>query len=315
MAKRNRRAFRDSWPIHEIAGVPPKDWGGWAEGKRFALVLTHDVDTARGRDRCLDLAAMEKDLGYRSAFNFVPERYDLPPELRETLLRWGFEIGVHGLNHDGKLFRSRELFSKRAKKINGYLADWNASGFRAPAMHHNLEWIGDLDIEYDSSTFDTDPFQPQPDAAATIFPFRVNGRTDRPAYVELPCTLPQDFVLFPLLREKGTAIWEEKLEWIAEKGGMAMMNTHPDYLHFGEGKMGPEDHPAESYRRFLTVVNDRFGDEVWHPLPRELARWFAETGKPKEEVLPEFRLGIDGLRFVTPLAEVDPAAPCRSSTV
>ena len=39
-----------------------------------------------------------------------------------------------------------------------------------PSMHHNLEWIKDLDIEYDASTFDTDPFEPQADGVGTIFP-------------------------------------------------------------------------------------------------------------------------------------------------
>lgn len=289
-AARKRAGVKSIWPIHEAAGNRPEGWTGWPEGKRFALVLTHDVDTARGRERCLDLAAMEKTLGFRSAFNFVPERYPVPSELLETLREWGFEIGVHGLNHDGKLFQSRKTFCGRARKINRYLADWKAAGFRAPAMHHNLEWIGDLDIEYDSSTFDTDPFQPQPDAVATIFPFRVNGRRDRPPYVELPCTFPQDFVVFTLLREKTAAIWEEKLEWIAAKGGMAMLNVHPDYLHVGKGPAGPEDYPADRYRDFLRHLEDRFRHDFWQPLPGELARWFARREIQKGNFVPEPRL-------------------------
>lgn len=279
MAARKRRATGDSWPILEKAGDKPEGWKGWPEGKRFALVLTHDVDTARGRERCWDVANMEKELGFRSAFNFVPERYAVSLELRETLLRWGFEVGVHGLNHDGKLFRSRAVFSRRAKQINRYLNDWNASGFRSPAMHHNLQWIGDLDIEYDASTFDTDPYQPQPDGIETIFPFRVNQRPGRPPYVEMPCTMPQDFVLFTLLGEKTIAVWEDKLEWIAQKGGMAMLNTHPDYMHFGNGALGLEDYPAEHYRKFLENLKDRFEGAYWHSLPRELARWFSMTAR------------------------------------
>jgi len=42
-------------------------------------------------------------------------------------------------------------------------------------MFHNLKWIHDLNISYDASTFDTDPFEPQHDRAGTIFPFWVNG--------------------------------------------------------------------------------------------------------------------------------------------
>ena len=40
-------------------------------------------------------------------------------------------------------------------------------------MLHNLEWFHDLNVKYDSSTFDTDPFEPQPDGVGTIFPFWV----------------------------------------------------------------------------------------------------------------------------------------------
>ena len=42
-------------------------------------------------------------------------------------------------------------------------------------MYHNLDWIHDLDIYYDASTFDTDPFEPQPDGFKTIYPFTVKN--------------------------------------------------------------------------------------------------------------------------------------------
>jgi hypothetical protein len=46
-------------------------------------------------------------------------------------------------------------------------------------------------------------------------------------YVELPYTLPQDFTLFTVMREKDIDIWKKKLDWIVEKGGMALLITHP----------------------------------------------------------------------------------------
>jgi hypothetical protein len=170
---RKRKQCADVWPILEDAGRPPEGWKGWPDGKQFAFVLTHDVDTAKGHDNCLRLADLEESLGFRSSFNFVPERYEVSSSLRDDLWRRGFEIGVHGLVHDGKLFSSRKIFEERAKKINAYLKEWGSFGFRAPAMHHNLEWIGELNITYDASTFDTDPFEPQPDGVGTIFPFAV----------------------------------------------------------------------------------------------------------------------------------------------
>ena len=129
-----------------------------------------------GHDKCLELASLEKELGFVSSFNFVPERYNVSPKLRNKLVKLGFEVGVHGLNHDGKLFSSKKIFDERAKKINEYIRQWNAAGFRAPAMHHNLEWIHGLNITYDLSTFDTDPFEPQSDGVGTIFPFIVTSK-------------------------------------------------------------------------------------------------------------------------------------------
>ena len=94
-------------------------------------------------------------------------------------------------------------------------------------MHHNLEWLHELNIAYDLSTFDTDPFEPQADGVATIFPFWVahNGHDSR--YLEMPYTLVQDFTLFILMKENCTRLWQTKLDWIVERGGMALLNTHP----------------------------------------------------------------------------------------
>ncbi len=45
-------------------------------------------------------------------------------------------------------------------------------------MLRNLDWLHDLDVQYDASTFDTDPFEPQPDGRHTMFPFRVPRPND-----------------------------------------------------------------------------------------------------------------------------------------
>ena len=82
-------------------------------------------------------------------------------------------------------------FRKMPRSINGYLKEWRASGFRSGFMLHDRECLNDLDIEYDASTFDTDPFEPQPEGVNTIFPFWV-PRPGGGGYVELPYTLPQD---------------------------------------------------------------------------------------------------------------------------
>jgi len=274
VTRRRRERFRHVWPIDEGAGNVPEDWEGWPEGKRFALVLTHDVDTHRGMDRCLPLMEIEKRLGFRSSFYFVPERYPVRFDVLQTLEREGFEVGVHGLDHKGNLFRDRKVFQDRATRINRHLKEWGAVGFRSPCMFHNLDWTHDLEVRYDASTFDTDPFEPQPDGVGTIFPFRVSRKDGNRGYVELPYTLPQDFTLFVLLGEKTIDIWKRKLDWIAEKGGMALLITHPDYMEFEGKQPGREEYPIRYYTEFLEHVRSHFRGS-YHPfLPRDLAEWF-----------------------------------------
>ena len=130
--------------------------------------------------------------------------------LRQDLVRNGFEVGVHGLKHDGKLFVSKKAFARQAVRINHYLKAWDSVGFVSPSMHHNLDWMHELNIAYDTSTFDTDPFEPQPDGVGTIFPFAVPGNNGHAGYIELPYTLPQDFTLFVLMKERNIDIWKKK---------------------------------------------------------------------------------------------------------
>jgi hypothetical protein len=270
-----RFSTRSIWPIDERAAVPPEHWSGWPEGKQFALVLTHDVDTARGHERCRELMHMEDALGFRSSFNFVPERYAVSSALRLYLTDHGFEVGVHGLYHDGKLYDSREIFQSRAVRINEYLKEWNAVGFRSPSMQHNLEWILDLDIEYDASTFDTDPFEPQSDGVRTIFPFIVHGGREGRSYVELPYTLPQDFTLFVLMGEGNIDVWKRKLDWLVTHGGMALINTHPDYMNFSQGRPRTDEYSSKHYEDFLRHILRNYMELAWHVLPRDMARFWA----------------------------------------
>jgi hypothetical protein len=274
MATRKMSRVSDLWPIDSRAATRPRAWSGWPGNKKFALVLTHDVDTHKGHDASLFLMNIEKEMGVISSFNFVPERYTVSRDVRKTISGNGFEIGVHGLKHDGKLFSSKTVFDQSAVRINGYIKDWGAVGFRAPSMIRNLEWIKDLDIEYDASTFDTDPFEPQPEGVNTIFPFWIPSDNGRRGYVELPYTLCQDFSLFILLRQKNISIWTKKLDWIAENGGMALINTHPDYMNFTNGPCGDEEYPAAYYREFLDYVLRTYSGQFWLALPRDMARFW-----------------------------------------
>jgi hypothetical protein len=230
----------------------------WPEAQSFAFVLTHDIETAIGQAFVREVADLEEGLGLRSCFNFVLERYELDFKLIQELRERGFEVGCHGLKHDGKLYSSEKEFSRRAARINTRMKEYGMSGFRSPLTHRNPEWMQALEIEYDSSFFDTDPFEPIPGGAMSIWPYFL-GR-----FVELPYTLVQDYTLTSILGETTPRIWLEKVKFIREYHGMALLNSHPDYL---------KDPTAfRVYAEFLEAMKKAGG--YWHALPHEAARWW-----------------------------------------
>ncbi|HTG29266.1 MAG TPA: glycosyltransferase [Methylomirabilota bacterium] len=275
-AKSRLETYAGTWPIDSKAGVHPPGWPGWPGGKQFAFVLTHDVEGAKGLSRVAQLAALEARNGFRSSFNFVPDgEYILDADLRENIVRQGFEVGVHGLQHDGKLYASKEEFAGKAARIRSFLREWKACGFRSPLMQHKLAWLHQLGVEYDASTFDTDPFEPEPDAVGTVFPFWVPGPNNN-GFVELPYTLPQDFTLFVVLCEPNIEIWKKKLDWVAACGGMALLNTHPDYMCF-EGTAKKDEFPAAFYEEFLIYAKEKYADAYWSTTPCEVARFYCSS--------------------------------------
>ena len=85
-----------------------------------------------------------------------------------------------------------------------------------------------LGFDYDSSYPDTDPYEPQPGGCCSWLPF-FNGDL-----VELPITLPQDHTLFEILGASTSALWLDKARFLRDRGGMALMITHPDYARNDE---------------------------------------------------------------------------------
>jgi glycosyltransferase involved in cell wall biosynthesis len=324
VARRERDSHRDVWPIREAAGTAPAGWQGWPDARQFAVVLTHDVEGPEGLANVRALAELEMSLGFRSTFNFIPSgNYRVSPELRQWLTQNGFEVGVHDLQHDGRLFQSRESFAAKAREINRHLADWGACGFRAGFMLRNLDWQHQLAIEYDSSTFDTDPFELQSDGANTIFPYwipRPHAETSTPdGYVELPYTLPQDSTLFLVLGEETPEIWLRKTDWIARRGGMALVNVHPDYVAFS-GTQSARQYPASHYETLLRHLRDQHQGKYWHGPARDLARWIrsnrktgagsaTETGRPPSTQALERYTGLRGKRAAVLLYSEYPADP------
>lgn len=230
----------------------------WPQNKQFAFALTHDIEEASGMALVREMADIDEKYGFRSAFFFVPERYKLDFDVIAELKERGFEVGIHGLKHDGRLFSSKRVFNDRVKQINHYIEELGAVGFSAPFTHRNALWMQDLNVKYDRSFFDIDLYEPMPGGVLTIWPYQLGK------FIELPYTLLQDFTLTQIMKETTPDIWLQKLEFIQQYQGMALLNAHPDYLAY--------ETTRKVYIEFLEAVSQR--DDYWHALPSDIASWW-----------------------------------------
>ena len=81
------------------------------------------------------------------------------------------------------------------------------------------------------------------------------------------------------MRQKNIDIWKRKLDWIAENGGMALVIAHPDYMNIEGGKLSIEEYPIEYYLDFLFYIKNRYENQYWHALPKEIAQFWARHVK------------------------------------
>jgi hypothetical protein len=244
--------------VADVARVPVPWLAPWPKGFTWALVLTHDVETSDGYRSLDSLRDLEISAGYRSCWNFVAGRYAVDEAVVRGLLRDGFEVGVHGLIHDGRDLSSHRQLMKRRPTMHEYRARWGAKGFRSPSLLRSWDLVALLGFDYDSSYPDTDPYLPQSGGCCSWLPFLNHD------VVELPVTLAQDHTLFEILKQSNADIWIEKTDFLRRRGGMALVITHPDY-------MLTEDHLAV-YERYL----ERYADDpyAWRALPREVSAWW-----------------------------------------
>ena len=278
--------------LASVAGEAVPTIAPWPAGKSWALVLTHDVETSVGYEHIHLLRDVELAAGCRSCWNLVPKRYTVADGVVAELKALGFEVGVHGLYHDGRDLESRAILEERLPEMRAWAERWGATGFRSPATHRRWEWMPLLGFDYDSSYPDTDPFEPQSGGCCTWLPFMND------ALVELPITLPQDHTLFVILRRDETA-WVEKADLVRSRGGMALLITHPDYML--------ERERVGSYRRFLLHMTADPG--MWCALPSEVSGWWRRRAASQLERTDE------GWRVAGPaageaaVALVEPSAP------
>ncbi len=239
----------------------------WPDGRRACVMVTHDVESSKGRDYCPRLMDVDDAFGFKSSFQFIPEgRYRVTADLLDQVRGRGFEINVHDLNHDGRLFAEHGEFRRRAARINAHAREFGARGFRSGVMYRNPDWYGELAIGYDMSIPNVAHLDPQRGGCCTVMPYFIGG------LLELPLTTAQDYTLFHILGDYSIDLWRRQIDIIAGQHGLVSLNTHPDYL------IPPR--AASVYQRLLEhLVRLRGERRLWFALPGEVDGWWRRRSR------------------------------------
>lgn len=241
----------------------------WPDGASSCAIMTHDVETAKGKDFCTALMDIDDQFGIKASFQVVPERrYEVTQQYLNSITARGFEVGVQDLNHDGHLYRSRQQFIARAEKINSYGHLWKAKGFRSAVLYRRQEWFDALDFSYDMSVPNVAHLDPQRGGCCTIMPYFIGK------LLELPVTTTQDYSLFHILRDYSIDLWKRQIDLIMEKHGLISFIIHPDYIT-NRTERG-------TYEFLLThLAQLRKEQNVWIPIPGAVDQWWRERAQMK----------------------------------
>lgn len=239
----------------------------WPDSHNGCVILTHDVEEWAGVNFCSTLMDIDDSFRMKSSFQFIPEkRYAVSSALLNRIRERGFEVNVHDLDHDGHLYDDREEFLRRAARINQYVKEFGAVGFRAGALYRRLDWYDAYDFSYDMSVPNVAQLDPQGGGCCTLMPYFI-GKV-----LELPLTTTQDYSLFYILSEYSIDLWMRQMKIIHAHHGLASFNAHPDYLL--------ENRARETYQQLLGYLAQiRSEGQIWMPLPKEADRWWRERSQ------------------------------------
>jgi hypothetical protein len=224
--------------------------------------MTHDIEGQAGLDFSDELMDIDEAHGVKSAFQLIPEgREDAWERTAARLRARGFEVNLHDLNHDGRLFADRDEFLARARRINDYARRFNCDGFRSGAMYREQGWFSAFEFAYDMSVPNAAHLEPQRGGCCTVMPYFVGD------VLELPLTTTQDYTLFHILNDYSIDLWREQIRLIAGRHGLISVITHPDYL------VGQRE--RDVYLKLLDyLVELREREGVWFALPGAVNRWW-----------------------------------------
>lgn len=240
--------------LNLIKKLKVKDF--WPEKKKFAVALTHDIDTKHGFRNIGMFSGAEERKGFRSTWFLVGSYYKKDYNKLDELVKKGHEIGLHGYNHDNKIaYLPLNKIERRLEKCREFTGRYCVKGFRSPSLLNskNLEKALGKYFSYDSTVPTNERYMADSDysGCGSAFPYFKEG------ILEIPISLPMDSSLLFLNWDTGSIfnLWVKKLEWIRAIGGVAVLNVHPEPHFSGNKKM------LDLYKKFIDHISTM--DDAW----------------------------------------------------
>jgi len=241
--------------------------GAWPGGRRFPLLITHDIDTKEGMALAGTVLDEMVDLGLKPCFFLVGKGYAWDEGFIRAVIEAGGEIGLHGDTHDNRIaYASAAEAARRLDSVRNLILRHEIRGFRSPSLlvsEELYEAVGPR-FAWDSSVPDTDTntlLGPRR-GCGTVFPFRRQG------CLVLPLTMPADDRLL-LLGYEGLDLVNvllRKFAYLREVGGLVHFLTHPEPHLFGKPVL------RDLFRSVIREILDT--GEAWVATPSEVAAYW-----------------------------------------
>lgn len=242
----------------------------WPNNKKFAIVISHDVDKKDGIRNADKFLELESRKGLRSTWFLLSNYYHIEKSFLDKIVRNKCEIALHGYNHDNKIaYLNESMIKKRLNHGFGKFKGYKLKGFRSPALLTTpmLEKVLSKHFLYDSSVVDTEMFlsDSKNTGCCTVFPFFRNN------ILHLPITIPIDSLLIfrSFTQNQIYNLWVKKIEHIRKMGGLALLATHTESAYIANKKYFP------IYERFINYISKC--DDAWIATCFDIATWWNKS--------------------------------------
>ncbi len=130
--------------------------------KKAVICLSHDIDNVEGYRYTKTMAEIDAKYNIQSTFNFITHDYKIDKPFIHSIAHAGFEVGLHGYNHDqGFAFRNPKKIKTEIKMAIDALDTEEVVGYRSPALSISetlFQVLSEMNFLFDSTMQIASPF-------------------------------------------------------------------------------------------------------------------------------------------------------------